>query len=427
MILILTGLSWASPDCPIHEILQLREDPAGLEERFGAPPFDPGTRTPPPPNASKALYGSWSQEQLASENFFFAWREGEELNEVAYQASLTLETAWTELVEWQRWPRPASSDEYLLWVVLDPSLEYSAYTVPMYTPDYPDGYAIMYVNPSWSDDPAFFDDLLVHEFMHAIQYAMRPARDSADESWYWEASAQWAPKLVFPESEGYASSSQYYSNFTWYTYSSLDNAHQYGMFLLNAYIEEKVMGQGGMKNIWESSRSDLSSWDKVISNATGKPLEELWGGFAADVANKGLADQELYDPVYLVAPVADGITEEIKYLGTHYFLVEEELDISASGDVVLSGPSGWGAEISASPGDIVGVTGLSEEPGEYVLEVSGGSFGSAGSVGTDFLEFEDEGYKPSTCSTAGDEPESWLLLIGGLLLGLRRNGRCRRD
>jgi hypothetical protein len=425
MIWILTSLAWGASDCPMHEVLRLRGDAQALEERFGPAPFDPEIRSPPPPNASKEVYGSWSQERLVTQNFIIAWREGEELDAVAIEAAEALERSWDELIRERDWPMPASADSFLLWVFLDPRLEYSAYTVPMYTQEYPEGYAVIYVNPAWSDDPAVFDAMLAHEFMHAIQYAMRPQREEEDEYWYWEASAQWAPKLVFPDSEGYASSSQYYSDFTWYTYSSLDNAHQYGMFLLNAYLEEKLMGDGGMKRIWESSRSDPSSWDSVISTASLHSVGDIWGGFAAEVSNEGLSDEGLYEPVYLVSPLVDGISEEVKYLGTHYFLSDGDLSVSASGDVVLSSPSGWGDEVSAGPGEIVGVTGLGLEPVQYVLSVATGGFDpTAGSVGTDFMEFEDEGYKPATCSMAGDDPEGWAVLVGGLLFGLRWKRRC---
>ena len=125
---------------------------------------------------------------------------------------------------------PISTDQYLLWVVLDLNLDHTGYTFPFWSNEFGGYVTAIYLNPYYAYNELFYRALVHHEFMHTIQFKMRVSDDYSDEeSWYWEASAQWAPELVDPELNGYIFSVENYANYPWYTYSSMENEQDTNM------------------------------------------------------------------------------------------------------------------------------------------------------------------------------------------------------
>jgi hypothetical protein len=210
-----------------------------------------------------------------------------------------------------------------------------------------------------------------HEFMHSIQFEMRVSDDYSDEeSWYWEASAQWAPEIVYPELNGYIFSVENYANYPWYTYSSMENEHQYGMCILNAYIEENHTGSGGMKEIWEQGRfMGNSYWDSIILESTGLSLAELWGGFVVAFGNEQLQDSFDYPSVWLSGTLRADTVGSVLYLGTDYYQVDTDATLTIDGNVLASSPQGTGEEIQVRVGDVVGITGMQTD-GESSYQVN---------------------------------------------------------
>ena len=95
-----------------------------------------------------------------------------------------------------------------------------------------------------------------------------------------------------------------------------------------------------MTRVWEEARwSEEQRWDRILEEAVGRPVAEIWGDFTADVGNGELEDSALYAEV-AHAPLVLDSEGSLPYLGSHYFDVEEEglslLSVSAAGVSALS-------------------------------------------------------------------------------------------
>jgi len=412
-ILLLTGSALAAPDIPMDAVFDALagRGPAPDLRVVQAPVQLDGLARPPLPFPEKQLYGGRMDNHVDSENFTVAWNHGEATQEVGELVSQTMEEAWQALVEEQDWTQPVSSDIYMLWVLLDPWLNGTGLTTVYNTELYPQGYPVIYINPYYVFDEAFFRSLCAHEFNHALQFALRDWSSGEDESWYWEASAEWGAELALPDENAYANSSVYYSWYPWYRYSSTEDYHQYGMFVLNAYLEEHVTGSGGMRRIWELSTERAGvDWADILAESAGESAADIWGGFTAAMGNDGLREQALYEPVLIDGTLSDGFEGRVALLGTDYFTVDQRASVSVSTsvqgeEVMISGPSGWGAVIDVSPGDVLGITGLSDPDAGYLvsfgdpLEQDTGGDGDSG-------ELADTGGRPPSLDSgpAGDRP-----------------------
>lgn len=366
--------------------------PAGLAGATA--PSLPAASAPAPapaPAPAKSVYGSPYANHIETENFTVNWWDDAVSREHAELAAAALETAWTSFIEEQGWPEPVSSDTYYLWVLLDRGLgSTTGYTTEYFTEEYPQGYPVIYLNPDQFWNESFWQALSAHEFMHTVQYGMREwDAGGTEESWYWEASANHASELADPSWDGHQYTAAWYTLQPQLRYDSYDGYHQYGIFVLNAWLEEQ--GEGLMRRTWEEGvgRED-TTWDLLLAEASGMGVDELWAGFSAAVANEELPESALYEPMAVWGDAEVGATGSLAYLGSHAWEAPEALALEAEGDVVLGGPGGQrGGRVVLEPGELLTVTALSDGA-EYTL-VEASEPVDTGLIGDDTGELGDSG------------------------------------
>jgi len=358
--------------------------PATLSALSGqSPPIYQYMLTPPanltaevssPPSSQKLLRGNVFPNMIYTESFAVGWPNGMDITEAKVQmAADAMEDAWQALIVDGGWPQPVSSELYYIWVILDDDYAGSGYTTEYPADEYPEGYPVIFLNPEYSEDNKFWTSLAAHEFNHAVQYGMRDYSYGAndDEDWYWEASAEWGAELSLPNANAYGPQTWYYMSNSGARYSSMDGYHQYGMSVVNAHLEEHVSGEGGMLAAWvEASTRPMVMWDELIPEANGVTLDELWGGFTSSVTSMDFNDAVYYFPPEVEGPVTDGKSGALPYLGTHYYNVQQSGSYSATGEVILAAPSGWGLSVTVNAGDILAVTGRLDQINNYTLHYS---------------------------------------------------------
>lgn len=410
-------------DCQTPQVLDaLRGFSPAADIRYVQAPEGLGVRDgpPAPPPASKAVYGTNMANHFETENFSINWANGDATDEIAAAAAEALELGWESLINDLGWQVPVSADEYLLWVVLDPSLGGTGFTTQYETDEFPTGYPVVYLNPSSFENPDFFAALAQHEFHHAIQYGYRHEWSSrGDEAWYWEASANWAPYLVDPDSTAFDYTAAWYAENPELKYSSLDGAHQYGMFVLNSFLDD-VLGDGTMYEVWHQS-GEGDEWAELIAATTGKEAEEIWGQFAAAYGERRLIRSQRWQPV--ASPSAeDGLSGLADELGSlHYELDEGEKRLVGlemiDGEAVVSGLAGVGSELEIFGGEVFAVTATSSGGaawnltiGDIPVDTGGGdetgSVDTAGSLddsgdGGEAVDTSDGAGEPTGCGCSG--------------------------
>ncbi len=375
----------------------------------------------PTPAPDKAVMAGRLDNWLDSTNFTVAWSDGNATDADAEDAIDGLEAAWQALVVEQGWGLPVSTDRYLLMVVLDPTIPGSGYTTVYTSDEYPEGFPVIFLNTGHAASPLIFQTLCAHELSHAIQFALRDWTATSEQAWYWEASAEWMAELARPELDMYALSAFHYARNPAARYDHTDDYHHYGMFLLNAAIEERITGDGGVYDIWQlaAERPD-DTWDSILVEALGLSLADLWGTMTGAVGNRTLAESNLYAAVQGVVELEDGLEGELEMLGTQYLEVLEDCSVTvdATGDggsLILAGPDTYGATVNVYAGDMLAVTATSEPAASYRLSVG------------PLVELEDTGLgdggeRAGACSAA-PAAGAWLALLGlPLVVGRRRRG-----
>lgn len=334
----------------------------GTPERLAGPRTEAPARLGGPPTATasgKPIYGNPYSQHLESENFTVNVA-GDPVDDALLETTAeALELAWSTFLVEDDWRAPVSSDQYLLWVLLGSLDGYTGYTTEYFSSEFGDGYPVIYLDPVYAWDEAFWEALVAHEFMHAIQYAYRDYDwADEDETWYWEACAMWAEEQALPENDSYAVHSQWYTTQTELRYSSTYNYHAYGMFVLPAYVEEQVGDAASMRESWEDSEARVGdAWSDIVADGLGLDAPSLWAGFTATVGNNGLAESAIYIPVETRGALVDGATGELDQLGSDYWFADAPGEVSvSSGDVFLSGPGGAGTAIGVAVGEVVAVS-----------------------------------------------------------------------
>ncbi len=363
----------------------------------------------------KDLHFAPLQGRLDTKNFTIQWESGAADSTMAGVAGEALEASWQALITEQQWPQPVSADDFLLPVYIDPSLEGTGLTIEWEMPDFPQGIPIIYLHPDSAANDSFFRALSGHELHHAIQYGMRGQYSSEnEEAWFWEASAEWASELAQPDLDIYAWSSPYYSLRPWLRFDSFEEYHQYGMFVLNAYLEEHVTGPGGMRAVWAIStdRPEVG-WDELLVESTGLPVDELWGGFVAAMAQEDLRESSLYEEV-VSERLTDGTEGRVALLGTDYFSAPAagtlEVQTPTEGEsAVAVGSAGQGQGLELAAGEVIGILGLTDGGADYVLEFT-----------RDQTRDDDDG---AGCACGGQSSRSFALLWLLLPLGALRRVR----
>ncbi|MFT5587199.1 MAG: hypothetical protein ACI9VR_004807 [Cognaticolwellia sp.] len=365
--------------------------------------------------ADKVPFGTPYVLNRETENFLINWTQADMPEPAVELVAEALELAWTRLIEEQGWPEPVSSQGYLLWVVLDENMEGTGFTTEYIAPEYPQGYPVMYINPTWVTSPAFYKGLAAHEFMHAIQYEMRAYEyDVEAQSWYWEASANMAPELVESSWDGHHYTSAWYADNAHERYDTDIGYHQYGLYVLNAHLED-ILGPGTLKSIWEAGRQDPDAlWDKLMREGTGLSPEEIFGGFSGRYANGTLPESSFYAFVTPMGLLIEGASSTSSYLGSEFWEVSADTWVKVEGRAVLGNARGEsGAEVQVFAGELLSVTGLAQDT-QYQLALA------------DEPTPEPEPAPPQApggcgCGQVPSSSSFWLMpLLAGALLTRRR-------
>jgi hypothetical protein len=405
----------------VFEVLEGREAPFA-EHVLVPPPQLSGRPGPKPPGSDKAIYGERMDNHLDSANFTIAWADGQATRGDAEDTAAGMEAAWQALVEEQGWTQPISSDRYLLWVILESDVDYAGYTTYYWTDDYPDRYPAIYLNTDYAQHEDWWQSACAHELAHALQQAIRE-RSGRYESWYWEASAVWMEELARPELDQYGWVSEYYVEEAHRRYDSTTNSHEYGMFLLNAYIEEHLTGAGGLLSIWQhASEHQGDDWAEVLEGALGLPPAELWAGFVNATIAGDLAESRLYSDVEHDGDLYDGLEGCVAVLGTEYYRMPRDGTVTVEArdegeEFYIAGPEGWGTTLALSRGDIVGVLTPVEPSAGYFLWVEF----EEEPVDTGDWEESEDWYGSGGCGCAAGSGSQglgwWLWMVSSVMVG----------
>ena len=418
----------ASMDCLTDDLIAAYN--GGPAFTLPEPPPALYAAAPPPPPGAKGLYGGRMDNHVDSANFTVAWANGDATTSAANDASEALEAAWTALVEEQGWAPPVSSDDYFVWVILDPGLSGTGLTYELSTDEYPDGYPVILLNPNYATNTRFWRSLAAHELNHALQYARREYLSGREEPWYWEASAEWGAELALPDVNMYATSSVYYADATEARYSSMEGYHQYGMFPLNAFVEETMTGAGGMLAVWERSEA-LSDerWDAVLEDALGVDALTLFAGFSGAYAEETLRESSMYEPPATIFSFDGGEQSgEVNYLGSDVLQASRGMWVElAEGDALLANGDEVGARLWVDAGGHFTVTGAADGAAYTLIEGDEGDTGDTGLVDDDGGGGGGGKKGGGTCGLgAPRQGAGWLGLAALLALGRLRRFPPRR-
>lgn len=353
------GVSCGPPmDCALPAVLDaLAGNAAPVDARMVRPPaeLDGAVRARA---AGKAVYGQGWEDHVDTENFTLQWAAGDADPARAAAIGAALEAAWAALVIEERWPAPVSSEGYLLWVILDPSLAGSGYTTVYATDDFPAGYPVMYVNPVFeAETPEYGLSVAVHEFGHALQYRLRDWHGGSTDGWYWEATSEWVAERAAPDLDTYALSTYWYAAAPSRAYDSTADGHAYGMLLLNASLDEHLVGFAGIRDIWElAARRPEDDWAAILAESTGVGMDALVAEMSGAVAAEGLRESRLYYGPELAERHASAPEEATLALpglyGTAYLRIEEgAAGFRVDGDVRVryAVDGAWGEELPEAP------------------------------------------------------------------------------
>jgi uncharacterized protein (TIGR03382 family) len=390
-----------------------------------------GLNHPPPPSADKVVVGERLPNSLDTDNFTIQWSDPSIPDVAVSLAAEALEEAWVVLVEDERWGEPTTGESAKIWVILDPALAGTGLTTGIPTDAYPDGVPIIYLNPTYVDQPDFFRSVAVHEFGHALQFRERTWYGAeATEPWFWEATSEWMTEVVAPDWDQYAWSARWYAANPGQSFDSMEEYHQYGMMLLNAYLDEY---RGGSQRVWDIWLENVgSSWLVEFENILGEAPIDTWADFVGAYAAGQLQDSPLYE-----APIfADQAGEIPGELGSAYVnLGVREGMVQLTGGVgTMVRDGAWftfetQATIPQGVGEvIVVVTNPDVNPSAYdivVMDVPGhddsGQPRDTGDHPSSFAVDQGSATDPKGCGCASHNGTgaAWAWLLG-LVVGLRR-------
>ncbi|MSQ02511.1 MAG: hypothetical protein EXR71_11585 [Myxococcales bacterium] len=402
-----------------------------IEERLRTAPPGVGVRpgVAAPPDA-RSIYGTPYQNHLETEHFTLNWAGGLDYADGAARAGAALEAGWDALVTTAGWTPSVGSDRYYIWVFLVDDLGGTGLTTEYVTEEFPEGYPVIYLDGYWAADAPFWSSLAVHEFHHALQFALRDwAAGNDDESWYWEASANWASVLVEPESAAFDYAVPWYGDQAELGYSSTAGSHQYGLFVLNGWLDTVGGGPGTMQAVWTagSSRQD-DDWKALLVDTSGLEAGPLWSEFAAAFGNDTYSRGEFWPD-----PEARRLAADVDYndsaaeLGTVYYHavqdVRLEVRADAGDEVTVSFPGMEGdAPWLVPAGTTVAVTTTGGAQASWVLQ----AHSVRGATADTGVEGSVLGRAGCACATGRGARWAWVPVAAGLWAQARRGRRAGR-
>lgn len=328
--------------------------PALLSALHGAAPAHPWMLAPPPqladppprppdrsPDRSgeRAICGNNYASHQETEHFTLQWDDPSIPQARVDEIAARLEEAWIYYAD-QGWQAPPYADTCYLWFILDTTISGSGYTTLYTSPDFPEGYPVTFLHPTYIDDdyPGFAVSVAVHEFAHMLQFTVEDYYAHPERTWYWEASAEWMTEKSAPDLDWYADSTYWYADDPAAPYDSTVNFHQYGMLGLNAWIDASV-GFGAITEAWQTAADHDEAWDLRLARATGQDFAALLADFSGAYAAGSLPESDLYYPparedTHRGTPAPQEIDLPGLY-GTHYIDVQgADAPLAWEGDVI---------------------------------------------------------------------------------------------
>ena len=298
---------------------------------------------PPPPMEKDTCWGQQAANRVTTEHFAVEWDAGID-EETAQAFADALEHSWTEEFDTLGWLEPTGSSSRLIWVFVDNANYGGAYTTidlcgSIYMPYIVTGKDVF----DWG---SWFESMAAHELNHASQFAYSWTMDQ----WYYEATATYVQEDVFPEYSDWIPYIRGYSDNPWIALDAAngsmdEQAHMYGMALLNFYLDEHVDGESMVREIWDYARKQGYQNVKFIDalEELGYSWDEILQGFL--VANTVMD----YDDQRFLAGIdkedkiselpADGESDsrtEPEGYGQNFIQIVADLETSDRHDLVVN-------------------------------------------------------------------------------------------
>gem|GEM_PF-3803399 len=232
---------------------------------------------------------------------------------------------------------------------------------------------IMIAESTAANSVGYMQSVIAHEFFHALQWATGSYSYSGVSAWYWEATACWASKQVYPEEGAYAVFLYAFANYQFYPLNYFDypdsglttELHQYGAFIFPQYISEVAADWEIIRNSWTATSGQPDPL-KVIDTyleARGLDVVDEWARFIAHNATWDYEDNATYE-YYIEAYDWIGDGEETQW-GDY-----------GDGQAVMTDPPG---ELPRGKGSNLLYLKYPQE-GDVVIEFQGEPAGSDGSA-----------------------------------------------
>jgi hypothetical protein len=199
----------------------------------------------------------------------------------------------------------------------------------------PDGLPMIVLAPETLSNRNSGHTTAAHELYHALQNAMGQWFYTDQSAWYWEATATWVEKVVYPEDSSYAAFLYGYALlphlpmwfFDFPDSADLTEYHQYGAFIFPLFLTEQVADVDLIRRSWEEVPDGVDHPIAALRHhveARGLDFDESLGDFAAANAVWDYEDGDLY--------------EQVVDLGARRF---PRQDWRLTAEVGASGTDGW--------------------------------------------------------------------------------------
>ena len=295
MLMWLTGIVVAGAEPSLEDFVALehsRRKCATLEQLRLAPRLLRQDEVPVlPPFSNKAERDMYcgSCNTLSSDNFILRWGSG--ITQAQAQDVLdSFEYSWNVEIAQMGYEAPATTDSYLFNIYIGDSGSGTpaGYGAAGYFTGDQQGFPMIVLAKQTVWDEYYLDGTIAHEFFHALQ--SRTNRYDYDEygpgAWYWEATANWAESVVYPDEVGMAYFLVGYTYFPHYPVnffdypneSLLQEYHQYGAFIFPLHLTEIEASNQIIRSSWQdqSALTDpMDVLDKYLQ-ADGTTIEEAW-------------------------------------------------------------------------------------------------------------------------------------------------------
>ncbi len=278
---------------PLHLAAHVADPPPIAPPRAAA--AAPATCIEPAWLASRDELSGAFTETHATEHFLLAWDPANAaVTEAAVQTyAAALETSWTVEVDTLGWRAPDQTDACLMTVLLaelDESWgDTGGYTDVVET----HGVPYMVLNTDWleyGDD--WTETLAAHEFNHASQFAYDVFWEESDW-WYWEATAEWVPDLVFDDADTYTWSLWAYLDAPWLALHSMRQTVQYGHFAFNVHLAESE-GADAPRAVWASAGPRSTVEESTTLALGGADFDEVVIAYTSRVAALEVEERDVW-------------------------------------------------------------------------------------------------------------------------------------